>query len=113
MIETKLFEVRDRMTMIPVMACRMGESESHEAILKDQERRLIRRSGFDMNYPSIYLVWLENRRAGYDPFSWGPSRTLGVAHKYIDDHWPELESGAVVDVEFILGETNTPKESEA
>jgi len=34
------------------------------------------------------------------------------AHKYIKEHWDELRSGSVVDVEFILGESKEPKASE-
>jgi hypothetical protein len=36
-------------------------------------------------------------------------RTWNTAHHYIIEHWRELESGAVVDVQFVLGKTNTPK----
>ena len=54
-----------------------------------------------------------NRNATYDPFAWGSdTRTYQVAHQYIIDHFDELESGAVVDVEFILKETTEPKKSE-
>lgn len=35
------------------------------------------------------------------------------AHKYIQQHWDELQSGEVVDVEYILGETTVKKESDA
>ena len=34
------------------------------------------------------------------------------AHAYIAGHFEELESGAVIDVEFILGETAEAKKSE-
>jgi len=34
------------------------------------------------------------------------------AHEYIEKCFDELESGAVVDVEYILGETNKMKQSE-
>lgn len=38
-------------------------------------------------------------------------RTLGIAHKYINEHYDELDSGDVVDVRFILGETEKPEPS--
>jgi hypothetical protein len=34
------------------------------------------------------------------------------AHKYIIEHWYDLKTGDVVDVEFALGESEKPKLSE-
>jgi hypothetical protein len=38
---------------------------------------------------------------------------MGNAHHWIIEHWDELKDSDVVDVEFILGETQQPKVSEA
>ena len=35
-----------------------------------------------------------------------------MAHHYIIEHWDKLRDGDVVDVSFILGETQQPKVSE-
>gem|GEM_PF-2943358 len=52
-------------------------------------------------------------RMTYDPYDWsGTPRTYREAHKYIKQNWGILESGDVIDVEFILGETDTCKISE-
>ena len=49
----------------------------------------------------------------YDPVEWGEtSRTMKVAHEYIAAHWNDLKTGAVVDVELILGESTQAKVSE-
>ena len=40
------------------------------------------------------------------------SRTMQVAHLYIEEHFAKLNSGDVVDVEFIMGLTKQPKISE-
>jgi hypothetical protein len=37
---------------------------------------------------------------------------MQAAHQWIEGHFHKLESGAVVDVEFILGETTEPKPGE-
>ena len=37
---------------------------------------------------------------------------MPIAHNYVLDHFDELEDGDVVDVEFILGETEVKKTSE-
>ena len=36
-------------------------------------------------------------------------RTLWAAHRWLKEHWQEVESGDVVDVQYILGETEAPK----
>ncbi len=33
------------------------------------------------------------------------------AHLYINEHFDEMDNGAVVDVEYILGETDKPKKN--
>jgi hypothetical protein len=38
---------------------------------------------------------------------------MGTAHAHILQNWHSLTSGDVIDVEFILGESKQPKESEA
>lgn len=34
------------------------------------------------------------------------------AHKYIEANWDSIQDGGLIDVEYILGETNIEKESE-
>jgi hypothetical protein len=40
-------------------------------------------------------------------------RTLPESHQYIKNHWDELKTGDVIDVEYITGETLQPKQSQA
>lgn len=97
--EVKLIEVRDRATFIPAMAIRVSGEDGY----------LMRRAGFES--PMVYLVALAVEKACYDPYNWG-NRTMNTAHLFIQDHWEELKDGDVVDVEFILGESAAPKQSE-
>jgi len=111
-METKLFEVRDRMTMIPVMATKLIPARS------EAERFLLGWAGYHSNAGQfdgwIVLVHLSSAECQNDPYEWtGGSRTMHEAHKYIQQHWDELQSGEVVDVEYILGETTVKKESDA
>jgi hypothetical protein len=53
-----------------------------------------------------------SRPIEYDCYNWN-DRTYKVAHKHIIEHFDELEDGAVIDVEYILGETEAPKKSES
>lgn len=108
MIHTKLFEIRDKATFIPAIGtlCRLEDSASA------QENYLMARAGYG-NDGCILFTRLDGGHAHYDVYGGWNSRTMQVAHDYITTHWDELESGAVIDVEFILGETTRPKASEA
>jgi hypothetical protein len=74
----------------------------------------LRRCGYPCDgTPNVILTRLDGngRGAFNDPYDWC-DRTWTAAHRWIIEHWAELKDGDVVDVEFILGETTTPKESE-
>ncbi len=116
-MEVKLFEIRDRGTFIPVMATRLIVNELGE--MGEAELWLLRRAGYNESQvlisvaePYIILCKLDGVEAQYDSFSWPNQRTMGNTHRHIIELWSELKSGDVIDVEFILGETQTPKESE-
>jgi hypothetical protein len=100
----KMFEILDVMTFIPVLCIEM-KSEN------EQENYLLNRLGFASKKRYIQLVWVSSGRTEYDPFKWG-DRTLFNAHLFIRDGWDDLESGDVIDVEYILGETDKIKKSE-
>ena len=106
-IEVKTFEVRDEMTFISVLA--INGIVSH---IPEPDHYLIRRSGWIENQMFTYVMKLSSSEIHFDPCRWGDSRTMINAHKYIQEHWDELESGDVVDVQFILGETEEPAVSD-
>jgi hypothetical protein len=95
----KLLEIRDRGTFIPAMAILVSRDDGY----------LMRRAGF--GDPMIYLVTLATQKCAYDPYSWG-NHTMITAHNFIAEQWATLADGDVVDVQFILGETPAPKQSE-
>jgi hypothetical protein len=105
----KFFEIRDRATFIPVFAFRARCQSGLEA-----ERYLLSRAGYGPCNDSqcVMLGRLEGGGCNHDPFDWGGSRTMQAAHLYLEGHYDDLAPGAVIDVEFILGETATPKVSE-
>lgn len=113
-MQTKLFEIRDTGTFIPVMVTRF---ESTGISDWDSERWLLSRAGYGNaeSQKNYYFLQRINSGSGHgssDSFDHGGARTLEVAHDYIKKHWDDLSSGAVIDVEFILGETEKPKISE-
>lgn len=118
-MNTKAIEIRDVGTFIPAMAIQMVPSASPGSDEGAAEFYLLRRAGFNLTEPpfSIILCRMEasgvDRNATYDPFAWGTlARTMHVAHCWIEEHWDEIRSGDVIDVEFIVGERAEPKLSE-
>ncbi len=112
-MQTKTFEIRDSGTFIPVLATKMRPDT-------EQDRYLFGRTGYGLTadeqakYVIVVKIDGSGFGANYDPYSWpGGARTMREAHHYIIDKFDELESGAVIDVQFILGETESPKTSEA
>jgi len=114
MLENKIFEVRDRATFMPVLCTKMapgciGEMSVEAAA---RETKLLRKTGYDFDFPLILFTVLGSvKNSHYDPYHWG-DRTLHTAHAYIAEHFDEMETGAVVDVEYILGEKPEPKTPE-
>ena len=109
-MKTKTFEVRDSMTFIPALAIKLEP-------YNEGDRYLLARAGFgvhpdDQGHYTL-LIRLADLECQYSPDSWiGPARTMPEAHRFISETFDALEHGAVVDVQYILGETEGPKVSE-
>jgi hypothetical protein len=107
-MEVKCLEIRDANTFIPVICIRPIPDNA-------EQRYLLRRDGYrgDDTERCIIMIDAQCRGVAYDCYDWTKdTRTKRTAHHYIAEHWLELWDGDVVDVEFILGETETPKISE-
>jgi hypothetical protein len=108
-MEVKLLEVRDRMTFVPMLALKPVPHN-------EEERYLLARAGYgrspDDQSEYVLLARLDGGELHYDSCAWHNQRTCGTIHRWLQGHWAEVQSGDVVDVEFILGETSTPKVSE-
>ena len=110
MLDTKMFEVRDSATRVPIIVCcvkgalfseRMmlrSAGWGTDTILSDKLVFMLRADG-EQGYTPIVLYNLNDR-------------TFHVALKYISEHFDELHNGDVIDVEFILGETEIIKTAE-
>ena len=106
-MEVKCLELRDSGTLIPVICIRpVADNEG--------QRYLLRRDGYEAgdNEQCIIMVDAQCRGVAYDPFDWNDARTKRTAHLFIREHWHELKDGDVIDVQFIVGETDKPKASE-
>ena len=100
-METKLLEIRDRGTFIPALAIRA-----------EWGRRLFRAQCW-LWFPAGGPDSPETMLSAYDPHEWRTAaRTMPVAHQWLEKHWDEAAADSVIDVQFILGETDLPKHSE-
>ena|SRR3990167_10958996 len=121
-MDVKLFELRDRATCMPVMAVRLRNRTPREfALLRcvgygpeeiggPEETPGVLRHGLT---PYVILCTLDGMKVQYNAYNWPSSpRTLRTAHLHIINHWGTLNSGDVVDIEYILGETQAPKASD-
>lgn len=105
-MQAKLFEIRDRGTFFPMLAVKLDPAN-------EAEHYLIRRAGFMLPSQFVLAGRIEGGEAlEYDIYEWGTCRTRPVAHEWIAKHFDALEPGAVICVETILGERETPKTSE-
>lgn len=103
---TKLFEIRDRATFFSVFATLMEPTNGGNAYL-------LRRVGFGLGSNLVMVGRCDGGKAHYDVYEQNNgARTMMEAHRYIQDHFDELKDGDVIDVEFILGESDTKKISE-
>lgn len=120
-METKLFELRDVGTFIPLLCVKPKWPTLHRSPCDDSpctcgatfEAKMAWRYGYrDSRAVIVTHMSDPNRGCKVDPYEWG-DRTFQTAHLYIEEHWDELKSGALIDVRVILGETTEPCESEA
>ena len=109
MSETKLFEIRDSGTFIPVAAVRIVNAGTGST-----RSWLLERAGWAPHTGPVHLFRLDEAGTGHtDPLEWGSqTRTMPVAHDHIIKAWDSLLPGDVIDVEFILGLRTEPKTSE-
>ena len=108
-MECKIIEIRDRITYIAVLATKMQSQD-------EAEKYHLWRAGYvgsDGLSDIVLVTRLDNNRSEINANDWDSgSRTMVFAHEHIAQHFDELNTGDVVDVEFILGEVAAPKISE-
>lgn len=104
-METKILEIRDRSTFIPMLAVKMVAENEAQGFL-------LRSAGYSPNAPyCILMMPALGGECRHDPYDWN-DRTFMVVHGYIEENFDKLNNGDVIDVEFILGEAKEPKVSQ-
>lgn len=115
-----MFEVRDRDTFIPVIATKLSPSSRWNMGIEmpelKAEKFLLESAGYKDNRAYILLSKIEGGscKSNYTPFGWDKNdgRTMFCAHEFIEKNFDSLESGEVIDVEYLLHETKTKKETQ-
>jgi len=107
-METKLFELRDHGTFIPLLCIKVSRLNENPF-----EAKMAWRYGYSDN-GSIIVTHLAvpERGCHADPFEWR-DRTFHTAHLHVAANWDKLRSGDLIDVRILLGETTEPCASEA
>lgn len=108
-MNAKTVEILDSRTFIPALAVRLDP-------FTDRDRYLIDRAGYGATSKTqggyIVLIHLTSLKCATDPMDWG-NRTMKEAHRHIYDRgFDNIEHGEVIDVQFILDETQEKKPSE-
>src|SRR5262245_35324167 len=116
-IRCKTFELRDHGTFIPVIAVLLNPIQPGLYGPPDIDEYLLRRGGwawYDPQKPAdILLMHLQTNESHSNEFEWGPiNRTMKIAHEFIQKQWANLRDAEVIDVAYILRETNECKKSE-
>lgn len=103
-MDSKMFEVRDRGTCISVVATKLQSQDK-------SEEYLLGRAGFyGDGFPYVLLTHMETFKSTFDAYKWD-DRSMRTAYRYIQQNFDNLETGDVIDVEFILGETKQSRKS--
>lgn len=105
-MEQKLIEIRDDFTCITAIAIKTEPQSSAETAF-------LNRGGWGPN--SVILIKCNGDCiANHDPFNWGISfgRTMTEAHRYLEEHFDEIPNHYLLDVRYILGESDQPCKSD-
>lgn len=103
----KSFEVRDVATFIPVIAVAMQTPSDDDSYLM----RRVGYIGYLKGKKNILVTRIDNNVTIGFASEWA-SNTMRTAHKFIENNFDQLQNGEVIDVEFIIGRSTAPKQSE-
>ena len=91
-METKLFEIHEREDVVLALGVRLTPRDG-------VERAFLEAAG----NPKVMLLTFDSNRCTSDYYDWPiftqGRATLKRAHRYIQEAWDSLDSGAVVDVD--------------
>jgi hypothetical protein len=97
-MEVKYFQVMDDGTRMPCMAIQFHQKETIEMF------------GLESIKPATLVLFMEIQVGSIGLTYWPIlPRTRALAHRHIETFWDKLETETVIDIEYILGESNNIK----
>jgi len=97
----KIVEIRDRATFIPALAWKVQPESALQKVL-------FKSIGYYQPCIMLMSIQAPNHSARYSD-DWGKhGRTMGTAHKWIEENFDNIVDCQVIDVEYILGEVEKP-----
>ena len=107
-MKSKIFEIRDGSFYIPVLATATN-MENCDYLVEAYHWKY---ANYKQYSPLVIVTQINSNplKSAYSPDEW-TSKTMQIAHEYIEENFNDLKSGAVIDIQYILGETNTKRKS--
>lgn len=104
-MESKVISIQDKIESVTVIAIQMLSDNTRET-------NLLQAAGFwsSRALSSVYLLDVGTGKGTYHPGQWKPIARYGwteimpIAHRWLIDHWNEIETGGVLNIEQILQE---------
>ena len=112
-MRVKLIELRDRGTFIPMFAFRVRVIDERPTISNAEQYLAYARARYPRDGSQVILGRLDSPKQDThcDPYEWGNLR-MQQAHVHLIKEWENINSGDVIDIEFLLGEKLERKISE-
>lgn len=129
-METKLIELRDAATCISMIAIKMEPFKDNAlnkypilwrdksgvvSTLHAREEWILQHAGYGTDSEPLILYFRIDQPSQWRWSSrdWpSDDRTFSVTHRYLEEHWNEVQNCDVVDAQFILGETKIQKKTD-
>lgn len=102
-VDAKMLAVMDRGTHIPLIAFKVSPNTMKECVM-------LERHDFGVNpHEHTFFYDISSGTCSHNPYKMEGSYTLTPACKHIRDNWGSINSGDLVDAEYIRGETSEPR----
>lgn len=104
-VESKILELRDSATCIPVIAVCAYRSHAEEG----RPNRLLRHAGYAFKESQYWIIDLNSGKSHREEFDKG---TFGTALQQIALKWTDINDGDVIECGFISGREPKPQGSD-
>jgi len=104
---TKVFDVRDVGTKMTLVAVQLGYNYNEDELHATEHAGYGSDEETQRNYVVFY--WPVDKDGSHDTYHWYGRRTEFCAVTFVKAFIEDLRHGEIIDVEWLLGETDYPK----